>query len=231
MTTSLPYYEEILYPLQNEVLRILKNCDLPFYLTGGTAVSRGYFNHRYSDDLDLFVNRDEQFAKYVDRALNAFEKANLSVFTSEVSSEDYSRIHLNQNKGGLGPQGLKIDFINDVYAHFGGFQETDVYYRTDSIRNILSNKYTTLYRVSAKDVADIWEICHHVHFNWKDIIEEAEQKEIGADAKELVQVFKRITDEDFLNIKWKRDFNLQTFRNDLIIISTDIVNHKENSLF
>ena len=31
----------------------LKTLNQPFYLTGGTAVSRGYLHHRYSDDLDL----------------------------------------------------------------------------------------------------------------------------------------------------------------------------------
>jgi len=40
----------------------VKKSGTPFYLTGGTALSRGYFNHRYSDDLDLFVNnhKDKQ---------------------------------------------------------------------------------------------------------------------------------------------------------------------------
>ena len=32
------YYEEILYPLQNGVLSTLAACDVPFYLTGGTAL-------------------------------------------------------------------------------------------------------------------------------------------------------------------------------------------------
>lgn len=30
-------------------------------MTGGTAASRGYLNHRFSDDLDLFVNDDASF--------------------------------------------------------------------------------------------------------------------------------------------------------------------------
>ncbi|HPK45112.1 MAG TPA: nucleotidyl transferase AbiEii/AbiGii toxin family protein, partial [Spirochaetota bacterium] len=37
------------------MLNCVKNLNLPFYLTGGTALSRGYFNHRYSDDIDLFT--------------------------------------------------------------------------------------------------------------------------------------------------------------------------------
>jgi len=44
-------YFNLLYPLQDEVLRVLKRLETGLYLTGGTAASRGYLNHRLSDDL------------------------------------------------------------------------------------------------------------------------------------------------------------------------------------
>lgn len=62
----LAYYEENLYRLQNGVLNIVRTSGTPFYLTGGTALSRGYYRHRYSDDLDFFVNKDMNFSKYAD---------------------------------------------------------------------------------------------------------------------------------------------------------------------
>jgi predicted nucleotidyltransferase component of viral defense system len=46
-----------LYAFQDELLKIVRAQNLDFYLTGGTALSRVYLNHRYSDDLDLFVNQ------------------------------------------------------------------------------------------------------------------------------------------------------------------------------
>lgn len=52
-TSYSEYYEESLYRLQNGVLNTVKSLNTPFYLTGGTALSRGYYNHRYSDDLDF----------------------------------------------------------------------------------------------------------------------------------------------------------------------------------
>lgn len=55
---------------------------------------------------------------------------------------------------------MKIDFVNDVPAHFGEIKETPVYYRTDSIRNILSNKYTALYRISTTIKAGIDKIAY-----------------------------------------------------------------------
>lgn len=69
------YYTENLYPFQDGVLNIVKKSNTPFYLTGGTALSRGYFQHRYSDDLDLFVNQDSAYPTYVQTLLTLFENA------------------------------------------------------------------------------------------------------------------------------------------------------------
>ena len=61
LNESEKFYQENLYPLQDGVLNLVKNCKTHFYLTGGTALSRIYYNHRYSDDLDFFVNADIKF--------------------------------------------------------------------------------------------------------------------------------------------------------------------------
>jgi hypothetical protein len=50
----------------------VKKLNQPFYLTGGTALSRHYFNHRFSDDLDLFVNNDANFNNYTETLYKAF---------------------------------------------------------------------------------------------------------------------------------------------------------------
>jgi predicted nucleotidyltransferase component of viral defense system len=68
------YYNKIIYPLQDKTIPAFK--DSPFYLTGGTALSRGYYNHRYSDDLDYFVNFHPEFKRLaqiqVDKLLTVF---------------------------------------------------------------------------------------------------------------------------------------------------------------
>ena len=48
------YYQDKIYPFQDEVLRAIQDLDVDFYLTGGTVLSRCYLKHRYSDDLDFF---------------------------------------------------------------------------------------------------------------------------------------------------------------------------------
>ena len=110
------YYTEKLYPFQDGVLKIVKECDTPFYLTGGTALSRFYYNHRYSDDLDLFVNNDGNFNTYFSTILAEFEKYEkenkLKINrTSSRKEFDFAQVFLSipENEDIV----LKIDFVND----------------------------------------------------------------------------------------------------------------------
>jgi len=48
------YYLDNVYPFQDEVLKVIQNLNVDFYLTGGTVLSRCYLQHRYSDALDFF---------------------------------------------------------------------------------------------------------------------------------------------------------------------------------
>lgn len=55
------WFERVLHPLQDEALAAAAPADTGFYLTGGTALGRIHLRHRYSEDLDLFVNDDDRF--------------------------------------------------------------------------------------------------------------------------------------------------------------------------
>ena len=230
MTEYSDYYETKLYPVQNEVLKNLKNLELPFYLTGGTALSRGYYSHRYSDDLDLFVNNDSNFLSDVEKAMNQLKKSGFLVVT-ETMIDTFCRIYVNGGIDGLSKKGLKIDFVNDVESHFGEITATSVYYRTDSVRNILSNKYTALYRISAKDVVDICEIAKHYDFSWKDIIDEAEQKEAGIDLKEVVEIFRSFDEQSLSKIRWIHEPDICALKANIDKIAYDMVTFGTNSLY
>ena len=49
MISSAEYYTENLYPFQDGVLKHVNELATPFYLTGGTALSRHYFKHRFKE--------------------------------------------------------------------------------------------------------------------------------------------------------------------------------------
>ena len=172
------YYEENLYPLQDGVLNILSRSGTDFFLTGGTALSRGYYNHRYSDDLDFFLDRSKTYNEQIDVVLAMFIDNGYSWDTSKgfIRAENFTTINVKKDSS---IHNLKLDFVNDLVPHFGGIVKTDVYFRTDSIRNILSNKLSAVFRYAAKDIADIREIALHEAIDWTSIIQDARQKKPG----------------------------------------------------
>ncbi|SPD74987.1 conserved hypothetical protein [uncultured Desulfobacterium sp.] len=141
------YYTNILYPLQNQVLAIFRKT--PFYLTGGTALSRGYYQHRYSDDLDLFVNGNQEFDGLVNSVLPKLRAVfhPVEIVTRE---ESFCRLFVAQEQ-------LKIEIINDVASHIGLIVEHPELGRLDSRENILANKITVFIdRALPKDIVVIY---------------------------------------------------------------------------
>lgn len=98
-----------LYQLQDKFLSWWLTLDLPFYLTGGTALGRFYLNHRLSEDLDFFINADNRYPQYMANLKNKMAgKFNVDIQQS-LFTEDYSRFFINE-----GDTTLKIEFVNDV---------------------------------------------------------------------------------------------------------------------
>ena len=210
------YYNDTLYPLQNKVLKIIDTLQTPFYLTGGTALSRCYFNHRYSDDLDFFVNKDPNFIKYSELLISGLVKE----FEVETVIKAESYVSLKINKI------LKIDLVNDVQFRFGELKKQEVFSKVDNIENILSNKLSALIsRDEAKDVVDIWIIAKNNKINWKDIFLSANSKAVGIFppdvAKRLVEFPIVLLDR----IKWieGKEPDIKTFQKDLNLICDSLL--------
>jgi hypothetical protein len=208
------FYEENLYPLQNGVLRVISNCKTRFFLTGGTALSRAYYQHRYSDDLDFFVNDDPDYHDQVDLILTALKADGFTWDTNAdfITSDAFVSLKIRRAET---ETLLKLDFVNDVAPHFGDLIATELFDRTDSVRNILSNKLTALFRYAAKDAADIREIALHEAVNWADIIGEAREKEAGIELPVVAEILGGIPRHEFDAIQWTKNPGWQTFKADI----------------
>jgi len=229
-------YKESLYPFQDGILAIVKRIKAPFYLTGGTAISRHYSPVRYSDDLDLFVNRDSEFSDWSERLYAELEMESRRGFFSVLADrvmrfEDYVQLFVQQKS----PQNqvvlLKIDLVNDVAPHYGSIEWDDALGRVDSWTNILSNKVSALYRIEAKDVIDLWTLAKIKTFNWAEIIREASSKEAGLDPVVLYDLLKSFPRKELSAIKWigpKPDEDI--LLGDLNVMASDIFEGQENSL-
>ena len=193
---NLTFYEKKLYPLQDRVLKIIRQADTNFYLTGGTAASRGYLHHRYSDDLDFFVNDDSHFELWVSRIIQALN--NTWAITVLMKEERFARIHLED-----GDIRLKIEMINDVPARVGKIIDHPILGRVDSAENILANKITALFgRDEPKDLVDIWGFCFLENISLQEAITNAQSKAAGIFPADLARILCSVKESDWQAIRW-----------------------------
>lgn len=220
------YYQNILYPLQDKVLMLMADLTVGFYLTGGTALSRAYLNHRYSDDLDFFLNDATDFKEQLSSIFNALKASKIEYSVSSID-EGFARLFVADSG-----HHLKLDFVNDVAWRAGDPQPTDLFPRTDNIRNILSNKLTALGRYSSKDVVDIIYICGHSTFNWKNIFEEAGKKDVWVNAVSVAGMLESYPIEKLDEINWIGSAPKKgLIARKLECIIGDIMLGRDNSLF
>lgn len=230
MKESDKFYLMKLYPFQDGILKILSELNLPFYLTGGTALSRFYFNHRYSDDLDFFVNDDNKFDEYCklifDELVNAQAELNFVLDRKSVrKTSNHMQMFLFKDN-----IELKIDFVNDVAPHFGEFKFDNLNNRIDSLRNILSNKICAIYRFEPKDIADIWIICKNFNCEFVEILSEAKLKDASVDPVTIYEILISFPLDKLDFIKWVEEVYIEIFNKELKIIADDIFNGRKNSL-
>ena len=160
-----------LYMLQDSVMEVVFSRRLGFYLTGGTALSRFYLDHRYSDVLDFFSHEINSFGDAV-RVIRSDLGDTFTSVISEIDKRDFKRLLVKD-----ADLTLKIDFIGDRSPRVGIPEDRDGRY-IDTVRNILSNKIgAVLSRDEARDVVDIVEIARSYRFTWSVILQEAFEKQ------------------------------------------------------
>ena len=151
-------YFEDLYTFQDRALKVISAVETDFYLTGGSAASRGYLNHRFSNDLELFVNDDNHFDLWVGRIIQALTKLPAWKCVINQKEERFARLTLAQAN-----LALKIEMVNDVPARVGQVSIHPVLGRLDSAGNILANKVTALLD---REEPRTWQISGAFAVNW-----------------------------------------------------------------
>jgi len=205
------FYQDILYPFQEQVLRTLTGIETGFYLTGGTAASRGYLNHRYSDDLDFFVNDDDRFGLWADRITTGLQES--PFWQTRVLQRDprFSRLVLHQNE-----TALQIDLVNDVRSRVGSIYRHPVLGLIDTAENILANKVSAVIdREQPKDLVDIWGFCTKMGLSLEEAITGADSKAAGIFHADLARVLCSATEDDWRLIRWISPPEKETFLADL----------------
>lgn len=218
------FYTNKLYPLQDKVLQTLASVNSIFYLTGGTVLSRHYLHHRYSDDLDFFTNNHPTFQQHAQLAIETLRK-HFEVRTQNLQP-GFALLFVVTNE-----VELKLDFVNGVPFRAEVPIKTPLYPQTDHWKNILSNKITALQRDAPKDIADLIHLCKNFSFNWLEIIEQANMKDIWVNELDVTRYIAEYNIEALSSIKWIIPPDKTDWASSLKQIAKDILLGAENSLF
>ena len=212
------YYQNILYPIQDKVLNIVGSLPVDFYLSGGTALSRVHLNHRFSDDLDFFLNYSKNFGKQVQSIVDSFKEKQFN-FEIPVVDSGFVRLFINFDDAIL-----KIDFINDVPYRIGVPLNTDLYKLTDTVENILSNKISALPRCEPKDIVDIVFIANKYKLDWQFIFAETNKKDIWINPIETANIMDKFDAKLLNEIHWiGKPPDKDLFMNDLEKVIKDVL--------
>jgi Nucleotidyl transferase AbiEii toxin, Type IV TA system len=220
------YYKDKLYPLQDRVLQLAGTIDSPFYLTGGTLLGRFLLNHRYSDDLDFFVNDNSNFSHEVKRIM-----APILAYYPEVNLISYQDSFVRYVVVDKGIQ-LKVEFINDVRYRVGQPNRNTTGILMDTWMNVLSNKVTALSRNAAKDIVDIVFLSLAYSFNWEEVFDHAKKKDASINE---IDASKCIIDFDlnrFNEVSFPETFDATLITKDILkILAKESLHGYDNSLY
>ncbi|MCZ8344747.1 MAG: nucleotidyl transferase AbiEii/AbiGii toxin family protein [Leptospira sp.] len=215
--------------MQDGVLKLIKKLKTPFYLTGGTAISRIYFNHRYSDDLDFFVNSDSRFDEYCLDIYNVLKGAGFYWDEKDAFvGVNYKRLVVQSKEYPYTE--LKLDFVNDIEVHYGDLVSDNLFDKIDSIQNILSNKISALFRYAEKDIVDLLFIAKSFKFHWDEVVSEARNKDLGIENYLVSDILRTFPKPKLENIKWVGPQNLDNMMSDIQTMARDCIEVKPNSL-
>lgn len=182
---------KVLTPLQEKVLLALFENglgDRGYYLTGGTALSEFYLQHRYSDDLDLFTRKSESLRKDFDDFDKLLQSLEFVVVSQNIS-EEYARLLVeSEDREGAG---LKVEFARDARARMAPptVQEQVV---IDSFEDIAVNKICAILNrqpSESKDFCDLLFILQESRFTLDYLITRAREKEAAFDLEEGTLAF------------------------------------------
>ncbi|MDO8551406.1 MAG: nucleotidyl transferase AbiEii/AbiGii toxin family protein [bacterium] len=186
----------ILTPKQSQFLEQVSKVEQitkRFYLTGGTALSEFYLQHRLSYDIDLFTEQEE-----VDQRLT-------EAFLKKISKElGVAEIKRSQMMGLISyilvfadGQNLKVDFNYYPFPRIEKgthFQNLEV----DSVYDIAANKLHTIFmQPRSRDYLDLYLIMQKYGYSLDKLILAAKAKfDWHIDRLTLASQFIKVTDFD-----------------------------------
>jgi len=143
-----------------------------FYFTGGTALAEFYLQHRLSEDIDLFTEKEEVNQTLINTFL---KKASLKLPIVEIKKSQFLGLfsYLLIFQDG---EKLKVDFNYYPFPQINkGKQFKNL--SVDSIYDIAVNKVHTMFtRIRSRDFVDLYFIMKSFNYSLNQLILDAKAK-------------------------------------------------------
>ena len=186
----------ILTPKQSQFLEYVakdKQITGRFYLTGGTALSEFYLQHRISHDIDLFTEKEEVNQALIEAFLKkGFKELRIVEVKRSQMMGLVSYILVFEDK-----QELKVDFNYYPFPRI----EKGTYFKdleVDSVYDIAVNKLHTIFmKPRSRDYLDLFLIMQKYSYSLDKLILAAKAKfDWHIDRITLASQFIKVTDTD-----------------------------------
>lgn len=165
--------KDVLSALQWEFLSFFFQGAPPFFLTGGTALSAFYLQHRYSEDLDLFTLDSDAFDRVPLYVADTTAKLTASVASLQTAPQ-FRRYQLSR-KG----ESVIVDFVREVVPQISEEKNRFDGIVVDTLDDITANKIcTVISRAEIKDYIDLYFL-GRAGYPLENYIESAQRKDAG----------------------------------------------------
>ncbi len=173
------FYKLKVYPLQDRVMDLLQSDK--FYLTGGTCLSRYYYQHRYSDDLDLFFDGIKYTQTTFEAESRLFINRLATAYKLEVSNdtEYFKQIFVVQEE-----INLKVDMVYEPIPLIENPLKHEHFF-LDTKANLVANKLSAIFhRKTLKDYIDLYYLLGE--FRIEEVIKWVSLKNVALSYEETI---------------------------------------------
>ena len=186
-----------------------------FFLTGGSALSIFYFDHRYSYDLDLFSEKSKDLYLVNKQVTHVADKIGAKV--EKVSTSPlFCRYALSRDG-----QTEIVDFVLEKVPPVFNHKNTYGNIVVDTLEEIGINKICALVgRSEIKDIVDLYFIARS-GFSVTENIENARKKDGGVDPSVLSFLLDQIP-LDTVECQFVADFDEASFRDFVSKLKNDL---------
>jgi hypothetical protein len=158
----------------------------PFFLTGGTALSAFYLQHRYSEDLDLFTLDSEAFNRTPMYLADAAAKIGASAVSLQTAPQ--FRRYKIERRG----ESVIVDFVREVVPQIE--EEKNIFEGivVDTVTEIISNKICAVVsRAEIKDYIDLYCL-NRAGYPLENYLDFAQRKDAGVSPAMVAYLFSEI---------------------------------------